>query len=187
MAEEFVDILSAEEAERQVEEAGELAKVQALDPDFILMLFFALFVDIVDIAIFILAFFDVFTLSSAISITIDVFILLIIGGWIHHRTKRIAESKRERQAAVTRSMQQSLKHMQRLQKVGKVSPEVFARYMRRFGQSMGRMGRVAARLSRRTFFRVLLRVGVALLGEAIIFIGIIPFWTITVIAMLRSK
>ena len=178
---------SDEDIERQIEEAGAIERVFPLDPDFILILFFALAVDALDIAFVILGILDVYTLSEAISIAIDIAILIFIGGWIGHRTGKIAQSKRDRVKAIQKNIQQIAKRMGTFQKAGKVPNEVFERYMRRYSKQMGRMGRTTAQAARSPVGKTLLRSGIAFLGEIIPIIGVIPFWTITVILTLREK
>lgn len=162
-------------------------RVSFLDPDFILIFLFAVLVDSFDMLFFFLGFLDLFTLSTMISISIDFFVFSIIGSWMYWRMNRIEESKRARQAALRRATQKAIQRLDKLQRLGKVSPKVFERYMRRYSQRMGRLGRLAARAARSPIFRVLIRGLLIILGEVILLIGLIPFWTISVVLMLREK
>jgi len=185
MAETTGEILTDAEIEAQMNEAGEQARVSPFDPDFLVFaLPFAFVVDAFDI---ILELTGVKVIPKLIGIAIDVFTFAVIMGWVYSRTKRIADSKKARQAALQRTAQKGIQQLKRLQKIGKVSDKVFDRYMRRFGQKMGKGGRLMAKMARRPLARVLIKGSLVLLAEIAWLIGLIPFWTITVISTLREK
>ena len=120
-------------------------------------------------------------------IDIIVFLILIFPGWMHWRLGKIEKSKRERRMALQRTVQKAIKRLVKLQKIGNVSPKVFERYMRLYGQQMGKIGKAAAKAARKPLTRTLIKGGLLLLGELAFIIGIIPFWTIGVILALREK
>ncbi len=186
--EEFLrGIPSDENIRNQIEEAGDKERVFPLDPDFIIALFFALAVDAIDIAFVILGLLDVYTLSELLSIGFDIAVLIPITAWMEFRTGKIAQSKRDQVKAIQKNIQQMARRMGTFQKAGKVPNEVFERYMRRYSKQMGRMGKTTARAARAPVGRTLLKSGIAFLGEILPIVGVIPFWTITVILTLREK
>ena len=185
--ENLPELPTDKEIESQVNEAGERERVSPFDPDFIVVLFFALIVDAIDIAFVILGILDVYTLSELLSIGFDITILIPITGWMEHRVGKIAQSKRDQVKAIQKNIQQTIKRMGTFQKAGKVPNEVFERYMRRYSKQMGRMGKTTARAARSPVGRTLLKSGIAFLGEILPIVGVIPFWTISVVLTLREK
>lgn len=182
-AEEFPD---EEAIEMEIGTAGAEARISPLDPDFLLFaLPFAFSVDILDGILEITGIF--LGIPKIIGIVIDVVVLLILGGWIYWRLGKIEKSKRERVATLRKTVQKGIKQLSKFQKMGKVSPQVFERYMRLYGKQMGKIGRAAARAARKPLTRALIRGGLAFLGELIIIVGLIPFWIIMVILALREK
>mgnify|MGYP005850949467 CR=1 FL=1 len=178
---------SEEEIEIQIKTAGAEAGVSPFDPDFLLFaLPFAFVVDAFDIILELTGF---LVIPKLVGIAIDVFVffVLIFPGWMYWRLKRIEESKKARQVALTRGVQKAIKRLTKLQKIGKVSPQVFERYMRRYGAQMGSIGRAAARIARRPLVRAVVRGALILLGEIAWLIGLLPLWTIGVILTLREK
>lgn len=156
-------------------------RVSALDPDFILIVFFAMIMDGLDIL------FELLVIGKPFGILFDIFTFIIIVGWMSWRMGKIAESKKARQLALQRAFQQVIKRLEKLKKIGKVSDKVFGRYMRRYGQRMGKSGRLLTRIIRSPWVRSSIRGTLVLLGEIFWLIGLIPFWTISVIWMLREK
>jgi len=145
-------------AEQSTENAGEKARVSPLDPDFICFaLPFAILVDAIDI---ILELTSIFVLPKAIGIAMDIITFTIIGGWIYWRIGRISKSREEQKRAFQKQLAQKSTQMQ--QQLAK-------------GITKGPL--------RKTFIRV----GATLLGELIPFVGLLPFWTISVILTLREK
>jgi len=145
-------------AEQSTENAGEKARVSPLDPDFICFaLPFAIIVDAIDI---ILELTSIFVLPKAIGIAMDIITFTIIGGWIYWRIGRISKSREEQKRAFQKQLAQKSTQMQ--QQLAK-------------GITKGPL--------RKTFIRV----GATLLGELIPFVGLLPFWTISVILTLREK
>lgn len=182
MAEETLEELPDDnDIEQQTEEAGALARVNPLDPDFLLMFLFAAGVDSLD------AFFELSGIGKPFGIVFDIFTFIIIVGWMNWRMGKITETKKARQAALQRALQQQIKKLEQLKKIGGVSDKVFDRYMRRYGERMGKAGRSIARLARKPLARALIRGALIFLGELFWFIGLIPFWTIGVILMVREK
>ena len=175
--------------EKEIQEASDQAKVTPLDPDFILILIFAVIVDSLDIVIFILGFLDLFTITSAISILIDIIVSFIIGGWIYSRTNRIMQSKKQRIEALNKKAQQLYNRMSQMNKMGKVSDKALERYGKRFGKQAAVGKKLIARMAKTPIIRTLTRTGITLLGEmgGLEFLGIIPFWTISVVTVLKEK
>lgn len=185
MAEAEGEILTNTEIQDQINKAGEAARVSPFNPDFLLFaLPFAFVVDALDI---VLELTGILIIPKLIGIGIDVFTFVVIIGWIYWRVKKIEESKRTRQTALRRAAQRGIQRLAKLQKIGKVSPQVFERYLRRYGQQMGRGGRLIAGVARKPLTRTLIRGGIVLLGEIVWLVGLIPFWTIAVVLTLREK
>jgi len=170
-----------EEIEREIKEAGAREKVSPLDPDFILISIFAVGVDGLDILA------ELSVVGKPFGIVFDIFTFIIIVGWMNWRMGRIAESKKARQAAIRRAVQQAIKRLETLRKLGKVSDKVFQRYMRRYAEQLGKSGKLMARVARSPLGRSLIRGALALLGEIAWLIGLIPFWIISVILMLKEE
>ena len=144
--------------EQSIEDAGEKARVSPLDPDFLLFaLPFAILVDAVDI---ILELTSVLVIPKLIGWAIDAFVFVVIGGWIFYRTGKIIKSRQKQQEVLQKKMGQQAAKMQRQLVKGAVKGPL-----------------------RKT----LTRAGVTLLGELIPFVGLIPFWTISVILTLKEK
>lgn len=146
-----------EEAISAGEPTGE--RVSPLDPDFLLMIGFAVFFDILDII------FEAFGLLSAgtlkaVTIGIDAFLAVFIGGWIYWRTGKIIKSKQQQIQAI----------------------------QQRLGRTSAQMQKQLAKAAAKPLRRTILRAGLAFLGEVIDIaaIGLFPFWTITVIMTLRE-
>ncbi len=185
MTDELIEELpSEEEVTREVERAGELAGVNPMDPDFILILFFAILVDALDI---ILEITGVVVIPKIVGIAIDVFVFSIIVGWTKWRMDRIIDNKKRAQQDIQKKVQTAISRLESLQKTGNLSNEAFERYMRRYGQRMGGMGRAGAQLTRRTAVRALIRGALVFLGEVVWLLGLAPFWTISVFLMLKEK
>lgn len=146
------------EAEATIEDAPNIGKVSPFDLDFLLFaLPFAMLVDALDI---ILELTSMFVIPKIIGIAIDGFVFAILGGWIYWRTSRIIKNKEQQAQALQKQM---------AQKAGQMSQQLAK-------------GAVKGPL-RKTLFKV----AVAVLGELIPFVGIIPFWTISVIMTLREE
>lgn len=133
------------------------ASVSPFDPDFLLMLMFAAFNDILDpFKDALIAFFGI---SEIVGTAFDVFTFAIIGFWIYQRTSQIIKSKKQQVEAM----------------------------QKKIGKTTAQMQKQLTKMAKKPVRRALLRGGIALLGEIAPFIGILPFWTITVILMLREK
>lgn len=183
---QIITFPSESEIEGQIQEAGERAGISPFDPDFLLVLLFAMIVDAADVVLFIASFFG-FGIPKLIGIIIDIIVFATIMGWIWWRVGEINKSKEVKRKEIQASLEKSRNRLLKLQKLGEVDPKVFERYMRIYSRQMERLGRITARLIRRAFSRALVRVGIAVIGEIIIVLGLIPFWTITVILTLREK
>ncbi len=153
------NVLTEKEIGVQIEEAGRKAGVGFLDIDFLLILFFAIFIDIIDLLLALFVFLDLFTISWAISAAIDVVIFAIIGGWIYWRTGKIAKSKRKKIESLKKTIAKRGAQLEKQLAKGIKSP----------------------------FRRMLARAGLGFLGEIAWLVGIIPFWTITVLLTLKEK
>lgn len=148
----------AEAAEQYIEDAGEKARVSPLDPDFLLFaLPFAMIVDAIDIVLELASF---LVIPKLIGIGMDIFTFSVIGGWIYFRTNKIIKRRKEQKEALQKQM---------TQKAGKMEQQLMK-------------GAVKGPLR-----KTLVRTGVAMLGELIPFVGLIPFWTISVILTLKEK
>lgn len=179
---------SEEDVEMEIETAGSDVGVSPLDPDFLLFaLPFAFAVDVLDIILEIAGAFVVIPKIIGIVIDAITFFILIYPGWMYWRLGKIEKSKRERQENLQKTVQKGIQQLSKLQKTGKVSPQVFDRYMRLYGQQMGKIQRAAAKAARKPATRALIRGGLIFLGELIIIVGLIPFWTIGVILTLRER
>lgn len=145
-------------AEQSAEDAGEKAKVSPFDPDFLLFaLPFAILVDAVDI---VLELTSILVIPKLIGWAMDAFTFAVIGGWIFYRTGKIIKSRQKQQEALQKKMgTQAAKMQQQLAK-----------------------GAVKGPLR-----KTLVRAGAAMLGELIPFVGLVPFWTISVILTLKEE
>lgn len=175
---------SEDEIEMEINVVGAGAGISPLDPDFLLFaLPFAFIVDAIDILLKILGFLVVPEIISAV---IDLLVLLILGGWMYRRLRKIEESKKAYQEQLRESVQKGVKQLSRLQKTGEVPQKVFDKYMRLYGKQMGKIGRATARAARKPLTRTLIRGGLTFLGEIAFIIGLMPFWTIMVLLSLRE-
>ena len=145
-------------AEQSIEDAGEKARVSPFDPDFLIFaLPFAIIVDAIDI---VLELTSILVIPKVLGIAMDAFTFVVIGGWIYFRTNKIIKSREEQKKALQKQM---------TQKAGKMQQQLIK-------------GAVKGPLR-----KTLVRTGVTLLGELIPFVGLVPFWTISVILTLREK
>lgn len=145
--------------QQPVEETGASEGVSALDPDFLAMLGFALLMDGLDLILVLLELVTAFTIGWLLSIALDAFILAIIGSWMFFRMQRITQSKRQRVESMKAIVAKRTAALKTPATKGIASP----------------------------LRRVSVRAGVALVGEILPIIGVIPFWTISVVSMLREK
>jgi len=145
-------------AEQSAEDAGEKAKVSPFDPDFLLFaLPFAILVDAIDI---VLELTSILVIPKLVGWAMDAFTFAMIGGWIFYRTGKIIKSRQKQQEALQKKMgAQAAKMQQQLAKGALKGP----------------------------LRKTLVRAGAALLGELIPFVGLVPFWTISVILTLREE
>ena len=158
MPEAAVENLNEADIDALADEAAEKARVSPLDPDFLLFaLPFAFLVDAVDI---ILELTGIFVIPKLIGIVIDAFVFAAIGGWIYFRTNKIIKSRDEQKKALQKQM---------TQKAGKMKQQLIK------GMAKGPLR------------KTLVRTGITLLGELIPFVGLIPFWTISVILTLKEE
>ncbi|MDO8663336.1 MAG: hypothetical protein Q7K28_00635 [Candidatus Wildermuthbacteria bacterium] len=143
---------------RAEEEAVEKERVSPLDPDFLLLaLPLAMFFDGLDI---ILEITGIFVIPKLIGMAMDAFTLAVIGGWIYWRTKRMIDTREQQKQALQKKMGEKIGKMQQQMAKGAVK---------------GPMK------------KTLTRAGIALLGELIPFVGLVPFWTISVVMTLKEK
>ncbi|HOK35181.1 MAG TPA: hypothetical protein PLL80_00325 [Candidatus Pacearchaeota archaeon] len=146
--------------------APPIKTVSPTDPDFIIFLIFAILVDGLDVILeFIGGTLDfvggIGELLQPLSWLIDNITLLILGLWMYFKGKEIGESKKQQKEAIQKkAAAQKEKIEVKAKKAGEKSP----------------------------VRRILLRLGACFLGEIFPFIiGILPFWTFSVIMMLRVK
>ena len=157
MAEEIAEpALSDEEVLEQVEDASERARVSPLDPDFLIILGFAIIVDAIDM---IIEWFSILVIPKLVLIIFDIVTFIIIGGWIYWRTGKIMQSRKDFVEGLTKKSEKMAKQVAKLERQLLKSP----------------------------IGRTLIRASLAFLGELIPYIGLIPFWTISVILALREK
>ncbi len=156
--------------------------ISPLDPDWILMFLFAMFVDSVDVIITLLGLFEVWTISTGISWAIDGVVLTIIGGWMFWRIGQMAKSKKQRQQALVKKIE---KQKTQLKKLGKSSKTI--------DKALSQAQKGLTKLAK-PFRKALTKAGLSFLAETGLFmwvfgliIGLIPFWTISVFLMLREK
>ncbi len=102
---------------------------------------------------------EIFGITKPGGMALDIFTFAIIGFWIYKRTNQIVQSKKQQ----AETMQKQI------------------------GQRTAQMEKQLAKAAKSPLRRVLLRVGIAFLGEFIWWLGLLPFWTITVIGILREK
>jgi len=163
MAEEITEptetTLSDEDLLERIEDASEGVGVSPLHPDFLIILGFAVIVDLFDM---IIEWFSILILPKLVLTIIDIVTFLIIGGWIYWRTGKIIQSRKDF-----------------VESLAKKSPKM--------AQQLGKMERTLGRIIKSPLSRTLIRAGGALLGELIPYIGLIPFWIISVILTLREK
>ncbi len=166
----------------ETEETEPAMMVSPLDPDWILMLFFAIFVDLVDFIIILLGLLDIWTITSAVSWAIDGAVLAFIGGWMFWRIGQMVKSKKQRQEALIKKFE---KQRANLKKLGKSSKTI--------DKALSQAQKGLAKLAK-PFRKVLTKAGLTFLAETGLFmwvvgliIGLIPFWTISVFLMLRER
>jgi ABC-type multidrug transport system fused ATPase/permease subunit len=176
--------LGEEEIDRQIEADSAGDRVGIMDPDFIMILVFAVFVDFLDIITELTSF---LLIPKLIGIVIDIFVLAVIGGWMQKRNRRLDDSKKAAQAAIAGNIQKQIKNLERLKKIGRIDQKVFERYTRRYGQKMGKIGTSLVKASRTPTGKTMIKSSLAFLGEILPLIGLMPFWTISVLLMLREK
>jgi len=145
-------------AEQSAEDAGEKAKTARSSPDFLLFaLPFAILVDAIDI---VLELTSILVIPKLVGWAMDAFTFAMIGGWIFYRTGKIIKSRQKQQEALQKKMgAQAAKMQKQLAKGALKGP----------------------------LRKTLVRAGAALLGELIPFVGLVPFWTISVILTLREE
>ena len=103
--------------------------------------------------------FEIIQIAKPGGIIIDIFTYAIIGFWIYKKTGKIIQSKQERVEAAQK-------------KVGK-----------KIAEAQKQLAKVAKKPLKRAFLRGF----IFLLGELIPFLGLIPFWTIMVIEVLKEN
>lgn len=150
-------VLSDEQISDKIEGAGAQKRVNPLDPDFLLISFFAITVDSLDLILDPLI--VLLGAPKLIGAGLDVFTFVIIGGWIYWRVGKIAKSKEARQKALQKTIAKKGATLKKQLAKGIKSP----------------------------LKKTLTRAGIAVIGEIAPFIGLIPFWTISVILTLREK
>jgi cell shape-determining protein MreC len=180
-----VSFPSDEEMDSQIEEAGAAARVSFMDPDFSIFLFLAIIVDIISIFLALLA---VSVVTELIQIIMSLLAALVFGFWMKSRMDKIQESKEARRQEILKSIEKQKAKLAKYQKMGKLSPEAYDRYMQRYGKQMGKQGKFAAKiLVKSPAGKILLRVGLSFLGKVSVILAFIPMWTISVVLMLREK
>lgn len=140
-----------------MQENTNIPHVSVFSPDFLL---FALpFAATLDAVDIILEITSVVVVPKIIGIAIDILSFIIIGGWIYWRTSKIVKSKEAQKKALEKNLMQKTSQMEKQLAKGVKGP----------------------------LRKTILRTGVSFLGELIPFVGIFPFWTVSVISTLREK
>ena len=155
-----------------------VAGISPFDPDWLLMLAVAALADIITAVIALLGILDMWTITTVIAIAVDGFFFAVIGGWSYWRTNQMMQSKRERQEATVKRMEQQI---EKLQKIGKGEQAQAAEKGFKVAQ------KALASLTRKAFVKALARFGAVLLGKIIPLVGLFPLWTISVFTMLWEK
>jgi len=156
----------------------ESGRVSPLDPDFLLVLFFAIGIDLLDLGLETFAWFGL-GIPKLVGIFIDLIAFLAICGWIQYRLGRLTQTKRAR----IRALEQRLKNIQKLA----LKAEELAKLEKEALQRLSRARRILARILRTPLFRALIRATLAFIAEILPLLGLIPIWTISVLLMLREK
>ncbi|MFH0789989.1 MAG: hypothetical protein V2B13_20555, partial [Pseudomonadota bacterium] len=139
---------AAAAASRIAQAARTISKVSPFDPDFLVFaLPFAMIVDGLDM---LLELTSILVIPKLIGMAIDAFVFVVLGGWIYWRTAKIIKNKQEQSQALQKQM---------TQKAGKMQQQMAK------GAVKGPMK------------KTLTRMGIALLGELLPFVGLVPFWT----------
>ncbi|MBI2123690.1 MAG: hypothetical protein HYU04_00335 [Candidatus Wildermuthbacteria bacterium] len=147
-----------EQDSTQEQEAVEKSRVHPLAPDFLLILFaFAMPMDALDA---ILEITGIFVIPKILGMALDAFTFIVISWWVYSKVKRIVQTREQMKKGAVQKLQRGQQKLQQ------------------------QLARAAQRGPLR---KVLLRGGIALLGELIPFVGLIPFWSITVFSTLREK
>lgn len=150
-------VLSDKEIIKKIDGAAERERVSPLDPDF--LVFVLPFALIVDTLDIIFEFASFIVLPKIIGIAFDVFTFAVIGGWIYWRVGRIVKSREEQKKALQKTI----------------------------AKKGATLERQLARGLRSPLRRALTRAGITFLGEIAPLVGLVPFWTISVILTLREK
>lgn len=141
----------------------EMSRVHFLDPDFLVFAMpFAVLIDLVDIILELTSF---VVIPKLLGMVADVVTFAIIGGWMYWRTGRMADAKKQQQEQMGKKLAEKASQLSKKAKK-QVAQKV-----------------VAKQASKKVFARM----GLVLIGELIPFVGLIPFWTISVISTLRKK
>ncbi|HZX49817.1 MAG TPA: hypothetical protein VFE94_01535 [Candidatus Paceibacterota bacterium] len=151
------DALHLRQQEEAAQRSYEAALVSPLDADFLLVLCLAMMTDALDIVLEIFAF---LIFPKALGIVIDILALGIVF-WIKWRTDQVIDRKTHRET-------------------------MKSQYSEKLRGAAGRRGSAMAS-ARTPLRRFWLRMSFVFLLELIPFVGIIPFWTITVLGVLRQR
>ncbi len=142
----------------QEQEAVEKSRVHPLDIDFLVFAMpFAMIMDGLDI---ILEITGIFVIPKLLGMALDAFTFIVISWWMYTKVKRIAQTRDQMKKGAVQKLQRGQQKLQQ---------------------------QLARSAQRGPLRKVLLRGGIALLGELIPFVGLIPFWSITVFSTLREK
>lgn len=194
-----VPLSTEEQIDQEIEEAGEMAMVSPLDPDFLCFaLPLALLSDLIVITLTILAIITIplslglsIAALLAISTVVDVITAVPLGFWIYWRTNRIAKTKEERKKEIEDSLQKKSQILEResLEEAEKNTARLAAR------ESTEEASKIAAKTAAKTAgktvsrsgTKIFLRTGLRFILKRTIVLGLIPFWTISVLETLKEK
>lgn len=152
-------------AEAPPQEETQTPRVNPLDPDFLIIILpFAVIVDAVDIVLEVTSFLVV---PKLVGIIMDLITWVVIGSWMYLRVGRAPQQR------------------QGVTPLPPGAPGGAAVGPGGAAQSAAQGG--AQQAASRGIGKILKRTGFVFLGEAIPFVGIMPFWTITVLSTLREQ
>lgn len=168
-----------EEIPREIEiHLPSIKRVYFTDPDFLLIFFFAFFIDSLDIIIEILSLFLV--VPKIIGITIDTIATAIIIPWIVSKGREIEQSKRARQEAMKKRLEELVSQLKSLEAGGKFTGALAGKF--------ANLEKLATGAIKSRTGRIILKGSLFFIGEILLFlIGLIPWWTIYVLSVLKEK
>ncbi len=195
-----------EQAENDAEKMKSNAKISALDPDFIVILFFIAIP--FDIILGILAIFDAFVIPWILGMVISFIPFGIIVVWHHMRTSDISKTKESIKKRVDKIREEVEKHKKELASVQNSGKEVVKEVGQEVAKQAGKevakeagqevakqagkevvkqTGKQAVKSAAIVGSKTAIKKGIlSLIGTSVPFIGAIPFYTIWVLSTLKE-